>query len=293
MRKSLQQPQGKAPSSKQRHSRWRTIIVSAACLSLVATSWITAQQPRRQTTRRVQPSERPARVAAPSGLTPDAPAKEYIYAGGKLVATEEPRFSDVPTGHPYYNDIDKIAELGVTLGCGPDGNGNPMYCVSANVTRAQMAAFIMRAKGEPNPPTPPQQRFADVLPSHPFYNHIDRMAVLNITLGCGGGNYCPEGNVTHEQMAAFMDRAYLGPDWQSLPPPNPPHPQSFCDIPSVPMHPFFNHIHSYATARQVWLGCDGTGTCAQGSGCTLPCFCPTQNVRRDQMARILVRNFNL
>jgi hypothetical protein len=76
------------------------------------------------------------------------------------------------------------------------------------VTREQMAAFIIRSLGEFNPPTPAQQRFLDVPPSNPFYNFIDRMAVLNITAGCGGSNYCPTSAVTREQMAAFLVRAF-------------------------------------------------------------------------------------
>jgi len=74
----------------------------------------------------------------------------------------------------------------VTLGC---GGGN--YCPNDFITRDQMAAFIIRALGEYNPPTPPTQRFNDVPPSNPFYNFIDRMAVLGVTLGCSAQNYCP------------------------------------------------------------------------------------------------------
>ena len=33
---------------------------------------------------------------------------------------------------------------------------------------------------------------------------------LNITTGCGAGNYCPSQVVTREQMAAFLARAFLG-----------------------------------------------------------------------------------
>ncbi|HWP41586.1 MAG TPA: S-layer homology domain-containing protein [Blastocatellia bacterium] len=71
-----------------------------------------------------------------------------------------------------------------------------------------MAAFIVRALGEFNPPTPAMQRFLDVPPTSPFYAFIDRMAVLGITAGCGGGNYCPLAPVTRSQMAAFLVRAF-------------------------------------------------------------------------------------
>jgi hypothetical protein len=73
-----------------------------------------------------------------------------------------------------------------------------------------MAAFIIRALGEINPPTPPNQRFNDVPPSNQFYNFIDRMAVLNITLGCSANPplYCPSSVVSRLQMAAFLVRAF-------------------------------------------------------------------------------------
>jgi hypothetical protein len=49
------------------------------------------------------------------------------------------QFADVPDSSPYHTDIDAIADVGVTTGC---GGGN--YCPSANVTREQMAAFMNR-----------------------------------------------------------------------------------------------------------------------------------------------------
>jgi hypothetical protein len=78
------------------------------------------------------------------------------------------------------------------------------------VLREQMAAFILRALGETNPPVPPMQRFNDVPPSNQFYNFIDRMAVLQITLGCSASPplYCPGSSVTRGQMAAFLVRAF-------------------------------------------------------------------------------------
>jgi hypothetical protein len=113
------------------------------------------------------------------------------------------RFTDVPLSNPFFNFIDRLAVLQITLGCGPN-----VYCPANSVTREQMAAFILRALGEFNPPIPGSQRFLDVPPSNPFYNFIDRLAELQITLGCGGGNYCPTLSVTRDQMAAFLIRAF-------------------------------------------------------------------------------------
>jgi S-layer homology domain len=113
------------------------------------------------------------------------------------------RFLDVPFWNPFYAFIERMAVLGITGGC---GGGN--YCPTSPVTREQMAAFIIRALGEFDPPLPPTQRFADVPPTSPFYRFIERMAVLGITSGCGGGNYCPADPVTREQMSVFLSTAF-------------------------------------------------------------------------------------
>lgn len=49
------------------------------------------------------------------------------------------QFADVPNSNPYHNDIDAIADAGVTTGC-----GGANYCPDDFVTREQMAAFINR-----------------------------------------------------------------------------------------------------------------------------------------------------
>lgn len=51
-------------------------------------------------------------------------------------------FSDVPTTHPFFNDIAQLTKAGITQGC---RGGN--YCPDATVTRGQMAAFLSRALG--------------------------------------------------------------------------------------------------------------------------------------------------
>jgi hypothetical protein len=204
-------------------------------------------------------------------LSPTTASKEYIYSGSKLVATEEPiSFSDVPPGTPFYNDILKLARQRVTVGC---GGGN--YCPNNSVTREQMAAFIIKALGDFNPPTPSQQRFTDVPPTNVFYPFIDEMAVRGITVGCGGGNYCPAATVPHEQMATFIVRALHPAGYD---PPTPPS-QRFPDVP--PSNIFYAFIDEYA-GRGIWRGCNDV----PGGN-----FCPSDPVARAQMAHILVQAF--
>ena len=117
------------------------------------------------------------------------------------------RFVDVPPSNVFYSFIDQLAERGITVGCDPQGT---MYCPGQAVTREQIAAFIIRALGEFNPPTPSHQRFLDVPPSNVFYGFIDQMALRGITVGCdpAGTLYCPNAILTRAQMAALLVRAF-------------------------------------------------------------------------------------
>lgn len=59
-----------------------------------------------------------------------------------MVALASDRFSDVPSGHPFHDQINNIAAAGITTGCTAT-----TYCPNANVTRGQMAAFLNRGLG--------------------------------------------------------------------------------------------------------------------------------------------------
>jgi hypothetical protein len=176
-------------------------------------------------------------------------------------------FTDVPRASPFYPFIETIFHRGVTGGCSAAG-----YCPGSPTTREQMAAFIIRARGEFAPPQPATQRFPDVPPTSPFYRFVERMAVLGITFGCGGGNYCPGAPISREQMAAFIIRA-LG----EFAPPQPAT-QRFLDVPST--NPFYRFID-----RMAVLGI--TGGCGGGN------YCPADPVTREQMSVFLSVAFGL
>ncbi|HET9528736.1 MAG TPA: LamG-like jellyroll fold domain-containing protein, partial [Blastocatellia bacterium] len=183
-------------------------------------------------------------------------------AGGKCRWID---FADVPQSHIFFREIRSISAQAITLGCDPNN-----FCPDLVVTRGQMAAFIIRALGMPNPPEPAQQRFADVPPSNPFYRFIEQMAVLGITQGCDADNYCPDDPVLRDQMAAFIIRA-LGII-------NPPQPaqQNFIDVP--PTNFFFASIEQMRL-RGITLGCAAA------------MYCPSDPVTRSQMAAFLFRGF--
>jgi hypothetical protein len=115
-------------------------------------------------------------------------------------------FSDVSRSYWAYDYIMSIYNAHITTGYGGTSEFKPDY----EVTREQMAAFIVRAKqGEPASTTCDSGcYFTDVNTSGWACKYIQTLYDLGITTGYGGTNqYRPELTVTREQMAAFIVRA--------------------------------------------------------------------------------------
>ena len=109
-------------------------------------------------------------------------------------------FADVPPGAFARDWIEDLAGSGITAGCDA-----ALFCPDAPVTRAQMAVFLLKARhGSGFVPPPAAGVFSDVPISNPFAPWIEQLASEGITVGCGGGAYCPESASTRAQMAAFL-----------------------------------------------------------------------------------------
>jgi len=109
-------------------------------------------------------------------------------------------FTDVPLSYWADNWIEKLSADGITNGC-----GSGIYCPDDPVTRAQMAKFLLIAKhGSGYTPPAPTGIFPDVPISNWAAGWIEELYHENITSGCGNGNYCPDANVTRDQMAKFL-----------------------------------------------------------------------------------------
>ncbi|NOX23221.1 MAG: S-layer homology domain-containing protein, partial [Actinobacteria bacterium] len=119
-------------------------------------------------------------------------------------ATSGLRFYDT-AGSMFLNAIEWLATEGITAGCNPPANN--LFCPTDNVTRGQMAAFLVRALGLTDPG--PGDLFIDD-DNSVFASAIDKLATAGITAGCNppvNDRYCPDENVTRGQMAAFLVRA--------------------------------------------------------------------------------------
>jgi len=194
-------------------------------------------------------------------------------------ATCTPPFTDVPCDHWAINYIKAVKDAGITKGCNPPQNDR--FCPEDVVTRAQMAAFIIRAiEGEPtNYNTNPY--FSDVPSSHWAFKYIQRVKERNIAQGYPGTNlYGPEDNVTREQMAKMLIMGLVSQGKISEPP------SDYCSTGA----PFDDVSPSSWSCRYIKklkeLGIT--------QGCNPPDnnrYCPQNLVTRAQMATFIYRGF--
>lgn len=180
-----------------------------------------------------------------------------------------PQFSDVPSDNPVFDYINVMRQWSITGGC-----TNTNYCPATNVTRGQMAVFVIRSIFGDSFTVPTLTPFTDVPATHPFFNYVQKMRELGITTGCTATTYCPDANVTRAEMAVFLVRGklktLLGDGFAF---PTAPY---FTDVPAT--HPFFNYVQKL---RELGVT----------SGCTAATYCPDSPVTREQMAVFVVRSF--
>jgi hypothetical protein len=179
---------------------------------------------------------------------------------------ERGRFVDIG-GLEAESDIERIAELGITLGCNPPANDR--YCPERGVTRAEMAAFIIRALGEEDNIGTHQGWFSDVSAEAWYAGYVERLADLAITTGTGPEVFAPDRIVSRAEMAAFLTRGF-GSGSESTPL------GVFSDVPG-----------------DAWYLEEVEELFAMGvtRGCALDPlrYCPADPVTRAQMASFLAR----
>jgi len=179
------------------------------------------------------------------------------------------RFLDVSDSDPFAPFIYGLAGASVTSGCGSHN-----YCPEDPVTRAQMAVLLERAAyGASFFPPPATGLFGDVPPGSFGAAYIEQLFKDGITAGCGGGNFCPDNEVTRAQAAVFIVKAEHGATFVP-----PPATGVFRDVPP----------DSFGAAYIEQLAREGiTAGCGGGD------FCPQSAVSRGQLAVLLVRAFGL
>jgi uncharacterized repeat protein (TIGR01451 family) len=181
-------------------------------------------------------------------------------------------FADVPPSHAFHDFVQTVLRNGITGGC---GSGN--YCPGDPVTRAQMAVFLLKAfHGAAHVPPPATGTvFADVPQGAFAADWIEELAALDVTGGCGGGNYCPNAAVTRAQMAVFLLKTLLGSAY------TPPAATGIFE--DVPVGAFADAWIEDLYGRGITGGCSASPLL----------YCPNGANTRGQMAVFLVKTFDL
>ena len=178
-------------------------------------------------------------------------------------------FSDMPADNPFHDFVVRLMSNDVGAGI---GGGN--YGSESPTLRQQMAVFLLKGRhGVCYAPPPCSGVFADVPCASPFAPWIEALAAEGITVGCGGGNYCPTEPVLREQMAVFLLKAEHGASYV------PPHCVAvFDDVPCP---------SQYADWILGLYNEQITG------GCGVNVYCPLNPVLRQQMAVFVTKTFAL
>lgn len=176
-------------------------------------------------------------------------------------------FSDVPASYWASPYIGSIYNAGVTTGCG-DGD----YCPSENVTRDQMAAFIIRALYGETFTYTQTPWFSDVPATNNFFKYIQKLRDMGITTMVS--TYLPSSPVTRNEMAAFLVRARQVKAGQSTSDFTYTTTPYFTDVP--PTDTYFTYVQNLR---------DNGITTSTGT------YSPGEIVSRDQMAAFIARAF--
>jgi len=127
----------------------------------------------------------------------------FLVRALDLPGSDEDAFVD-DSNSVFEGDINALAAADITRGCNPPTNDR--FCPIDDVTRGQMAAFLVRAL---DLPPSSEDAFVDDEGSV-FEGDINALAAAGITRGCNppaNDRFCPNDPVSREQMASFLVRA--------------------------------------------------------------------------------------
>ena len=174
------------------------------------------------------------------------------------------RFVD-DDGNTHEADIEHIATLRITRGCSVDP---PEYCPERPVTRAEMAAFLLRAIGQPDPAPALANTFGDVPDGVWYTNYVHAFAETGVDIG-QGGLWRPTDPLTRLEMAYWLTGV-------------------------------FSHITPASAAQGIfgdvdsdhWAVVEGLYQVGVTYGCSAEAllYCPDQSVTRGEMASFITRS---
>ena len=189
-----------------------------------------------------------------------------IVAPAASFAADEP-YADVEPDAWFHDEVTALAEAGIFEGTDCEQG----FCPGRPLKRWQMAVWMIRVLEEDQDLLDTQtSRFADVEDNSWWIKYVEKLADLEITVGCKSEplSYCPERAVSRAQMAAFLNRAFELPAAEE--------PAGFEDVDNESWA--VDYINALA-ASKITVGCKSEPLL----------YCPSREASKAQMAVFLAR----
>ena len=119
-----------------------------------------------------------------------------------LTVTTADQFSDVDTDDWYYSNVMRAVELGILSGYS-DGTFRPMN----NITRRDFAIMLAQSLGHDNDEEATSP-FKDVADTDYGVSSIAYLYENEITVGDSNGNFNPDANITRQEAAIMLVKAF-------------------------------------------------------------------------------------
>ena len=140
-------------------------------------------------------------VSSPVTLKVQSEAENRI-ASYTLTVTTADQFSDVDTTDWYYSNVMRAVELGILSGY-TDGTFKPMN----NITRRDFAIMLAQSLGHDNDEKATSP-FKDVADTDYGVSSIAYLYENEITVGDSNGNFNPDANITRQEAAIMLVKAF-------------------------------------------------------------------------------------
>ena len=142
-----------------------------------------------------------AQAFAPDGSCTRAQAVTFLWraAGSPAPVSAKTRFADVAASSYYSDAVLWAVENGIT-----NGTSDTTFSPDAVCTRAQIVAFLWRAKGRPAAGS--GTRFADVAETAYYADAVLWAVKEGVTLGTSANAFSPDETCTRAQIVTFLWR---------------------------------------------------------------------------------------
>ena len=190
-------------------------------------------------------------------------------------------YSDIADAGGHRQNVEALQERGILEGteCDPGE-----FCPTEPIQRWVMAVWLVRAVDDAEPDPAGSSRFSDVDAGEWWLPYVERLADLEITVGCAvePARYCPTDPVTRQQMASFLVKAFHLE----------PAPMASLQVRASPLAPTpvnrfidVSEGNSHLAAINVLAAAGITAGCGREPAR----FCPGDATTRAQMATFLAR----